>query len=94
MGICTSAGIIRDFAGPYFVSVSGMTLGLYCIIIVSVCPITVFIMSCFSNVPTINKCTIQLSPASPTMHRLLPFCAVTVAVIKQSVYCKEEFFKD
>ena len=22
MGICTSAGIIRDFAGPYFVSVS------------------------------------------------------------------------
>lgn len=22
MGICTSAGVIRDFAGPYFVSVS------------------------------------------------------------------------
>ena len=22
MGICTSGGIIRDFAGPYFVSVS------------------------------------------------------------------------
>lgn len=22
MGICTSTGIIRDFAGPYFVSVS------------------------------------------------------------------------
>ena len=24
MGICTSAGIIRDFAGPYFVSVSSL----------------------------------------------------------------------
>uniref|UniRef100_A0A8C1Y3N4 Transmembrane protein 222a n=1 Tax=Cyprinus carpio TaxID=7962 RepID=A0A8C1Y3N4_CYPCA len=23
MGICTSAGVIRDFAGPYFVSVRG-----------------------------------------------------------------------
>lgn len=23
MGICTSSGVIRDFAGPYFVSVSG-----------------------------------------------------------------------
>uniref|UniRef100_A0A3B4WK28 Uncharacterized protein n=1 Tax=Seriola lalandi dorsalis TaxID=1841481 RepID=A0A3B4WK28_SERLL len=22
MGICTSTGVIRDFAGPYFVSVS------------------------------------------------------------------------
>ena len=25
MGICTSAGVIRDFAGPYFVSVSQIT---------------------------------------------------------------------
>ena len=25
MGICTSAGIIRDFAGPYFVSVRYVT---------------------------------------------------------------------
>ena len=27
MGICTSAGIIRDFAGPYVVSVSPVALG-------------------------------------------------------------------
>ncbi len=26
MGICTSAGIIRDFAGPYFVSVSHLVM--------------------------------------------------------------------
>ncbi len=25
MGICTSTGVIRDFAGPYFVSVSIFT---------------------------------------------------------------------
>uniref|UniRef100_A0AAR2KSU6 Transmembrane protein 222a n=1 Tax=Pygocentrus nattereri TaxID=42514 RepID=A0AAR2KSU6_PYGNA len=25
MGICTSSGVIRDFAGPYFVSVSCFT---------------------------------------------------------------------
>ncbi len=25
MGICTSAGVIRDFAGPYYVSVSTYT---------------------------------------------------------------------
>uniref|UniRef100_A0A671N8S3 Transmembrane protein 222-like n=1 Tax=Sinocyclocheilus anshuiensis TaxID=1608454 RepID=A0A671N8S3_9TELE len=30
MGICTSSGVIRDFAGPYFVSVSTCT----CIIII------------------------------------------------------------
>ena len=24
MGICTSAGVIRDFAGPYYVSVSSV----------------------------------------------------------------------
>ncbi|CDQ64913.1 unnamed protein product [Oncorhynchus mykiss] len=28
MGICTSSGIIRDFAGPYFVSVSTSVLAL------------------------------------------------------------------
>lgn len=32
MGICTMQGVIRDFAGPYFVSVSK-----FCIIILPVC---------------------------------------------------------
>ncbi|KTG04358.1 hypothetical protein cypCar_00049693 [Cyprinus carpio] len=27
MGICTSAGVIRDFAGPYFVSEDNMAFG-------------------------------------------------------------------
>ncbi len=27
MGICTSSGVIRDFAGPYFVSEDNMAFG-------------------------------------------------------------------
>ena len=33
MGICTSAGVIRDFAGPYFVSVRADN----CVLIVGTC---------------------------------------------------------